>query len=114
MGGTVAPHVRSRNSAVRVTAQAWNDASNCGPDCELLFFLMKREPDLTERHVSAGSLFACSSSRKHSFPLELTTRVGEQALCVLYTQGLHAPKLFFSMDLIRGVTHVLKVIVCVY
>ena len=44
----------------------------------------------------------------------MTTRVGEHALCVLYTQGLHAPKLFFSMDLIRGVTHVLKVIVCVY
>ena len=42
VGGTVAPHVRSRNFAVRATAQAWNDASNCGPDFEPPFFLMKR------------------------------------------------------------------------
>ena len=43
VGGIVALQVRSRNSAVRVTAQAWNDASNYGPYCELFFFETKRE-----------------------------------------------------------------------
>ena len=32
---------------MRVTAQAWKDVSKYGPYCELFFFLMKCEPDLT-------------------------------------------------------------------
>ena len=44
VGGAVALHVRSRIIQMRVTAQARNDASRYGPDCELFFLLMKREP----------------------------------------------------------------------
>ena len=33
---------------MRVTAQAWNDASTYGTECQLFFILMKCEPDLAE------------------------------------------------------------------
>ena len=114
-GAAVALHVRSRNSAVRLTAQAWNDASNYGPYCELLFFLMKREPDLTERR-STGSR-------------SMASRAGERSRCLLGTRpsdpcrgagsvfpvhaGAARTETFFAIDLIRGVIHVLEVIVCV-
>ena len=42
---------------IRVTAQAFNDATKYGPHCELFYFLMKHEQKLTEPHVSTESLF---------------------------------------------------------
>ena len=48
MGGTVAPHMCVPEiPLVRVTAQAWNDASKYGL-LRAVLLLGEREPDLTE------------------------------------------------------------------
>ena len=44
MGGAVALHVRSRNLTDARDRTSVDDASRYGPDCELVFLLMKREP----------------------------------------------------------------------
>ena len=53
MGGTVAPHMCVPEiPQVRVTAQAWNDASKYGPYCELFFLLISVSQIRQRRHVS--------------------------------------------------------------
>ena len=52
---------------MRATAPEFNDATMYGPYCELLFFLMHHETDLTEpvRHVRTESLRtpSCTATR---------------------------------------------------